>query len=174
MPGGRDRPYHASLGDEGAKRIRCWLFFILHLHLWPKGSLWSKGGLTLASAQAPPLFSFSKLNTKQFFKSVCLQELTLHLREYCSSQAQIWRWRLIDYLEVHLYMKLVTIIIIIIIKRWTSCALLPSSLGLHGGRWLGQSSNTAGWSFFSSSASSLSSHGKFVAGWHNLWDFRAA
>ena len=28
MPGGRDRPYHASLGEEGASRIRCRLFSI--------------------------------------------------------------------------------------------------------------------------------------------------
>ena len=53
MPGGRDRPYHASLGEEGALRIRSRLSFQSTLSTETQGSLWRRGVLILASAQAP-------------------------------------------------------------------------------------------------------------------------
>ena len=60
MPGGRDRPYQASLGDEGARRIRWLPPFRIKAYPSPEteGSLWSRGDPTLVSAQVPNILSF--------------------------------------------------------------------------------------------------------------------
>ena len=91
MPGGRDRPYHASLGVEGAKMIR-WRYFSANFSPETFQAVCGAGGVVPWSLRRHLSFLL-----RLFFLTFCgtnflFQEHTLHLPESCSSLELKCRW----------------------------------------------------------------------------------